>query len=255
MTSSTVLKRRSRCPSNLLLSAASPFSALSGSHHKPATEPAKWCSASLTSLFSPFSALLEVPSSRRDPPNAIAHRVHIGFRADAVIALGDRLGALSGGAQEHAGHRQAEGDRRKHERLDASARPRPTTLDGEADDLGLHCGLLFAPDKSTGLDRFEATQLLVGGGKPARYLADGAEQGLGTDQIGRLVEDGIVEIGIGALARLVLSKRLFGLVEGHVLPPGQGLGLKAADKPVSSLGIGKRVLTRLVPNCSRFGRF
>src|SRR6476619_3341381 len=169
MPSSTVLKRRSRCPSNLLLSAASPFSALSSSQHEPATEPAKWCSASLTSLFPPFSALLEVPSSRRDPPNAIAHRVHIRFQAEAVIALGDRLGALS----------------------------------------------------------------------------DGVEQGLGTDQVGRLVEDGIVEIGIGALARLVLAKRLFGLIEGHLLPPGQGLGLKAADKPVSSrqLGIGKRVLT------------
>jgi hypothetical protein len=68
---------------------------------------------------------------------------------------------------------------------------------------------LFAPAKRTGLDRFEATQLLVGGGKPARHLADGVEQGLGTDQVGRLVEDGIVEIGIGALARLVLAKLLF----------------------------------------------
>ena len=149
--------------------------------HEPATEPAKWCSASLTSLFSPFSALLAVPSSRRDPPNAIAHRVHIGFRADAVIALGDRPRALSGGAQEHAGHRQAEGDRRKHECLDGSARPRPTTLDGKRMIWACNAASLFAPAKRTGLDRFEAT---AAAGrrrdKPARHLADGVEQGLGS---------------------------------------------------------------------------
>ena len=73
------------------------------------------------------------------------------------------------------------------------------------------------------------------------------------DQVGRLVVDGMIEIGAGALARLVLAKCLFGLIEGHCLTSGTGLGLKAADKPVSSqqLEIGKRVLIRLVPNCSR----
>src|SRR5262245_11344631 len=69
--------------------------------------------------------------------------IHVGFRARAIIALGDLLEAICGGhgAQEHVGYRQAEGHRRKHERLDASARPRPAALDGEADDLGLQRGL------------------------------------------------------------------------------------------------------------------
>jgi hypothetical protein len=114
-------------------------------------------------LSSPRSALQSKRSSGREPPNAIAHRVHIGFRADAVIALvtgSERSPAVTGLTNMLVIVRQ--------KAIGASMSVSMPPLDcglqrstGKRMICALQSGLLFAPDKRTGLDRFEATQLLV----------------------------------------------------------------------------------------------
>ena len=70
----------------------------------------------------------------------------------------------------------------------------------------LQCGLLFAPAKRTGLDRFEATQRWSEAESQLATSPTALNKAWAPIRSAALWMDGIVEIGIGALSHVLCSR-------------------------------------------------